>query len=294
MAYSTGSAADLAALLSAIQSACTSNGWTLSGSVLSKDGCYVALAVSGSTLTIRGGNGIDGSNNLTGAGPAVARLRAFSQAFVFPMTYEIHVNADPDEVYVFVSYNVSFFQWLAWGKSDAVGLTGTGNWYGAIQSAVDVSSLAIGPTSIASNSTAGSAPALFECGSPGNNVQNSFIHHDLDSGGWNALSGSIQPLAWTSTGLLQTLLPNAWNTETVLIPIQVWVPRSSGNKVSLVADLKHARYCRIDFHDPGEIITLGTDQWKLYPWYQKNATTRDGGSGVQHSGTFGVAVRYTA
>ena len=55
MAYVSGTANDLAALRTAIINACTANGWTLSGSVLSKGSLYLSIAVNGNFLDIQGG-----------------------------------------------------------------------------------------------------------------------------------------------------------------------------------------------------------------------------------------------
>lgn len=289
MAYATGSAVDLAALLTAIRTACTSNGWTLSGEVLHKGAIFIRTQEVTGTLTFLGGTGIDGSNVLTGAGPAIVRMRPFADAFTFPMQYEVHINTGPDEVYVVTTYNVDCYQWAAWGVSDVAGITGTGVWYGATQSAINNFDVVIQIPGGDTNPGIWLPPVLF--GANSGNDQNTFIHHDLDGSGWNPVGGGSHPKAWLVAGTLLGILPSAWNSETVLVPIQVWVDRASGNKVSLAADVAHARYLRNDFHDGGDIITLGADQWKVYPWLRKNASQRNGGS--QHSGTFGWAVRYT-
>lgn len=103
---------------------------------------------------------------------------------------------------------------------------------------------------------------------------------------------------WTpQASALATLLPlaarqpNAWNGEAMLLPIEPVVKRSS-NKIARVGSLGHARFIRIDNIVPEDIITLGTDHWKVYPFLRKNAAVRDGGLDANHSGTFGWAVRY--
>ena len=85
--------------------------------------------------------------------------------------------------------------------------------------------------------------------------------------------------------------PSAWNGESVLVPIQVITSRPS-NLWSLVGELTHARYVRLDNLEPGQLITLGPDRWKVYPFYRKDATARDGGDGIDHTGTLGWAIRY--
>ena len=85
--------------------------------------------------------------------------------------------------------------------------------------------------------------------------------------------------------------PNAFNGEAVMAPIQPYVGRGS-NMISVVAQLRHARYLRIDYIDPGEIITLGSDRWKAYPHYRKNAAVPRGSRDGVDSGAFGWAIEY--
>jgi len=300
VAHAIGSVNSLADLLTQIRSACTSNGWTLSGDVLHKGGIYIRTREVSGNLEFVGGTGIDGDNLLTGAGPSVKRigqLYSAAQALTFPMTYEVHINTDPDEVYVVVSFSVDFYLWAAWGRSDVAGLPGTGVWYGASKNALNAGAIAMTPTS-GGGGTFGngdSCPGLFyRSNSAGEGAQiETHIHDDLDSSGWS--QGAVTTMAYAppNVGELLNVLPNTLNDETVLVPILVTTPRTSGNKVSIVADLKHARYCRVDYHDPGDIVTLGSDRWRIYPWYQKNLVGRNGGGGIAHTGTLGWAVRYT-
>jgi hypothetical protein len=89
--------------------------------------------------------------------------------------------------------------------------------------------------------------------------------------------------------------PNLWNDESVLTPCTPYVTRGS-SKCSIVADIDILRYLRIDTHFAEDIITLGTDKWKVYPMYKRDTTTRiDFGSSygpIQHSGTLAYALRY--
>ena len=65
MAYITGSAASFADLQTAIQNACTANGWTLSSGILSKNGCFFQLVAGTSDgyaqLQLFGGTSQTGS-----------------------------------------------------------------------------------------------------------------------------------------------------------------------------------------------------------------------------------------
>lgn len=314
MAYVTGSATSMADLLTALQTACTGNGWTLSGNVLSKGTCYASVTVSGSVMSIFGGTGIDGSNALTGGYAYDAQMRYLAgQAITWPATYEIFIASDPDEVYVVLQHNVTRYLWLGWGQSPAAGIPGTGNWYAASaghdssSSTIAIAPVGMHPVGVPTFSVPGIGFITQIDGITANaqNPVNFFAQHGLDSNAWSAEgsngAGSLpndyfnnRPSVACCAPYLDPLLsrqPNAWNGESVLLPIQMYVDRGS-SKRSMVSELGHARHVRIDNIDPGQIITLGSDSWKVYPWYQKNAAERDGTTGGTHTGTLGWAVRY--
>jgi hypothetical protein len=316
MAYVNGSATSFADLLAAIQSACTANGWTLTGSVLSKGTCFAKLTVVDSAVDLLGGTGLSGST-LTGGAGYSCRLQAVgANPIVFPATYEVHINSAPDEVYVIVNYSITRYGWLAFGQSPVAGLPGTGNWQAAICSASNGSTgIDIAPAGAGVGGSAPTTPAAlgFLVGTPSGNPsnygdpQNFRFHHGLDGNQWSSVGNAVGSVAAEAGGwvdgpsqaviapALAPLLarePNTWNGEVALLPMQPCIYRAS-SKVSMVGDFGHARLLRIDNYAPGDLITLGTDKWKVYPWHMKNTTVRDGGSSLDHTGTLGWAVRYT-
>lgn len=302
----TGNAASLAALATTIQTVLTANGWTLSGSVLHKGNVYIKLtAVSATMLTVTGGTGIDGSNNLTGvsAGAPCIRGDITGHEITFPVTYDIHINTGPDEVYCLINYNANHWQWLAFGQSSVAALPGTGAWFGASFAQF---SLAVDPISIYASGGGNSgnnhrvAPALFwdNQSASSSHSANTFINHGLDGLTWgpNVVGSGFDQGGASAPPYLDPLIarmPNAWNGETTLLPYQAYVARPS-SKFSLVADLKHARIVRVNNLNDGDIITLGPDQWKTYPFYIKNSVVPNAGQQVRDSGTFGWALRYVA
>lgn len=305
MAYVSGTANDLAALRTALINACTANGWTLGGNVLSKGTCFAEIVVSGSYLAVRGGTGRDGANALTTPGPQSPRIGPVaSLGFAFPMGYEIFIHANPDEVYLVVNYNVDLYQHLAFGASPVPGLPGTGGWYSATCGAATSDSSMFNFADWGTSPVWGAADGgifYFEWRRAGEHVpaaNSSFVHHGLDNKTWAAQDtfGNHSSAVWwgASQGLTKQplqLLPNAWNSEVVLLPIQVCVERPL-NHLSLVASLAHSRFTRIDNYTGGQVLTIGPDRWKTFPFFRKNTAQRDGGGYVPHSGTHGFAVRY--
>lgn len=297
MAYVNGSATSVTDLLSALQAACTANGWTLSGSVLHKGACYVQVNVVSGYLVILGGTGIDGSNALTGAGPYVGRIGVAwtGDSLTFPVTYAVHIGATPDEVYLLINYESTRWQWMAFGCSPVTGLPGTGNWYGAsVTRSINSFKCSISPTTGGEINALRQSMALFW--NTSNNYQCSFFHHGLDGNTWsgdneNVTDSTSAINAISPASPFVSRLPNQWNGEITLIPIQPCISRGS-SKQSIAGDVAHARYVRVDNYVAGDIITLGSDQWKVYPWHQKNVVQRDGGLNLNHSGTLGWAIRY--
>lgn len=293
MSYYTGTAVDLAGLRQALFDACVAEGWTLTGEILSKGTMFLRVQIVSGYLTFLGGTG-QSAGALTGAAANVSRIGTLNNvAIAFPVKYEIFAFAN--EVYLVINYNVSYYQWAAFGKSTVQGLLGTGMWFGASCFSSATNTLAM----IATGGTSGGycVPGLFYRNRANANTNASLvecrIHHGLDSLTWSDGASSSNPgaSAIDATTPLLGMLPNTWNSEAILLPIRVFLPRASF-KTSLVADLEHARYTRVDNYTPGDIITLGSDRWKVFPWYLKNAAVRDGGGNITHTGTFGWAVRY--
>ncbi len=268
MAYITGTAASVASLLTAIQGACTANGWTLAGSVLSKGTCYQRLTISGTQLQLTAGTGIDVSNNLLGIADELACVLGRTStlvAYAFPLDYFIHINTAPDEVYVVVRYGGTFYQCLAFGQSAQPGLVGGGNWYSGSQNTVFGANTDAGSL-LSSGGDNGSCAVmgLFYGIQYAGNRQNGAVHHALDSATWK-VEGAWRD--WYSPFILQ---PNAFNSRSILIPIRVYAPRTGGF-ISPVLECRHARYVNLANMVPEQVITLGPDRWRVYPWWAKDA-----------------------
>lgn len=314
MAYYSGTAATLADLRTALLTHAVADGWVLTGDVLSKAGVYFQIQVGATNITCRGSESnamaspapwtvmIGKIYDNTGSYPA-SSIRQIS----FPCSYEVFGFAQ--ELYLVVNYDVSAYQWMAFGKSAVPGLPGQGGWCGAtIGGQVSTYNyngllepivlLLSSATSLeAGNDIYATSAALFWNQYPyrldaARPFMNCFVNSNLDGDGWlpsaaytagNKAGDAMRELLWFQ--------PSVWNTEATLLPIRAFKIRPS-YKISLVADLAHARHLRIDNLTPGDILTLGSDKWKVFPWYIKNAAVRNGGKGVNHTGTFGWAIRY--
>ena len=306
MGFYTGSVNSYENLKDALIAACVSEGWSASDGIVSRDGLFVRLYHSSTSTSTEGpgliaavGNGQSGAALVdpSPCRPRLGRVGSATDNPSFPAQYFIHIHANPAEVYVILQFNVDGHYFLAFGQSDVPGIGGSGNWLGGTTKRGYP-----GSTNGMVISTADGAGGGFG----GNNgfssglfwgnyhtssnlaVNNQAIHQGLDVESWGSNLVSASGLA-----PIVARQPNAWNGEALLLPIQVFVARPE-NKRSLVADLKHARYIRVDNYDSGDIITIGPEQWRVYPFYRKNVSQRDGAgfSTITHTGTFGWALRY--
>lgn len=297
MAFYTGNFSSFASLKASVEAALVTEGWASSGGVLSKSGVYVKLTATTTELLAEAGTNASGGT-LTNPSTPVKLLDPSDYPINFPATYDLHVNASPDEVFLVVNYNSDKYQQLSWGKSRADQVGGTGAWItGSFSESQNDNSF------VYLNATYYNAGASFygqACGlffeSP-NVVGASFVHTGLDSTNWKGMGSAAGDLVGSGdvvAGLLQSL-PSQFNQNTVLLPLMA-VQRRPSNGQTIVVDMANARLCRIDNQLAGEIVTYGPDSWKIYPFHRKNADERNGvqwSTGATHTGTFGFAVRYT-
>lgn len=301
MAYFTGSANSLSELLSSLVAHCTSAGWTwnASVSVLYKDAAYVRLTTDAEGLYLLGRTSLS-----AGDAPGTVKIgyKVGRSPVTWPVIYHAHIIGH--EVYLLINYDVEFWQWLAFGLAGVEGNIGTGCFVAAtlgegkepyVSGPVVIDSLGgsflvgtgvVAPLPFYGTASYGSSPA-------NRMSRNSLLHNSSGINGW-ALALTNNSGAVVGAGYLEPLIgiqPNMWNSEAVLLPIRAYRTRPE-DMISLEGELKHSRYIRIDNLEAGQIITLGTERWKIYPAYRKNIASRDGGSGINHSGTFGWAIRY--
>lgn len=282
-------------------------------------------------LTIWGGTGISGSNlvNPSSIRPRAGPPHKDKLLPVPPYSYEIYTFTDPDEVYMLINWGGAYYYWLAFGVSSVPGVspTGTGLWlsgtagfittsmYNTLSYGIDIDSRGGGDPYTASYanpcttcapfwasglSYGGSGYAGHAVYTPG--TLNSTMHLNLEGLSWYGhhstsdytylnYVGAINAVSYAYPHIERNTQPNG---EAVLTPIQVYASRAA-NMSTLCANFKNARYVRLASYSPGDIITLGTDHWKVYPFFRKNALAPNGGTGTtatDHTGTFGWAIRH--
>lgn len=157
MAYQTGTAADFVALLGAINTFATANGWTANMWAvdtganwrlhLSKGSQYVNfLAVPSDSLKVIGSDGYNGASAWNAQPVSHAESCALVSGasnvwhpdVVWPITYYLFAHSSPDSVEVVIQTSPGVFQWLMFGA-----LTKFGTWTGGAYVAASWSAAAI-------------------------------------------------------------------------------------------------------------------------------------------------------
>lgn len=299
MAYYSGVASNMSGLRQALIDACVADGWdwNSSQSVLSQGAAFLHVpAATADFLGIVGRTSATSGNAPNAVGLGTFGTVSGAHPMGFPAAYEVFVF--DREVYLVANTEGDRYQWVAFGVSTVDGLPGTGMWVGGSRSATTpgtITNFGIGitPNSGGAGGSTSVSPALAWT-TVFNDVRkrNFWVHSDLDGQGWwlaQALNGN--PVGVACAAPLVGLLPSNWNSEAVLLPIRAYKIRPQ-SKISLTVDLEHARYTRVDNYQPGQVIAIGPDRWKVFPWYRKNAAARNGGGGIDHTGTLGWAIRY--
>jgi hypothetical protein len=243
-----------------------------------------------------------------------------ASAIVFPVNYDFQVWANPEnEFRCVIEYNNSFTQNVGFGEI-IKSVDMDGGVYVDATGCLDDNSVNIGAARIStyntfqcsnnnSSSRTGSNPTPFGYGRTGLTGYTAstqlwaefmgfdwFISTDVngptESGNKYIRSTDtfFTPLRTTQHNYkemdnsLQT-----YNANSALVPIRLY-GQNPNNNYAPIGSIRNIRYLNVKNLNFGEVVDDGTDKWKVYPSYFKNAATLDGG--VNHSGQMGFAVRY--
>jgi hypothetical protein len=298
MAYYSGTAASLTALRTALLTHAQADGWVLTGDVLSRAGVFFQIQETATNVTCLGCEDnavLNPAPNVVSIGRIYQRSGYPTREMTFPCNYEVFGFAQ--ELYLVANYDTDSYQWMGFGKSTVPGLIKPGGWCAATIGLFAVQTAradAIDITAIGGGGYDCTTAAAFwhTGGTNWSPVRNSWVNHGLDGHGWtyNGTLSSVPPGIRSSVPLIG-VQPSVWNSESTLLPIRAFKQRPSF-KSSMIVDLSNARHFRVDNVTPGDIITIGSDKWQVFPWYRKNLAVRNGGFEINHTGTFGWAIRY--
>lgn len=309
--YATGSAANPAALLSALQTFAVSAGWTVDrasavynpGSSTPNDywlaihqgACYLNYWYqdAGPLFYCIGADGYSGSNAPNAQGSAIPATPPYMNAGRGPYTsyHFFSTTAGPIYLHVVLEWEANIFTQL----------------HGGILNAAGGATPAIYHTSTAW-SYGGSQQSYPEAGgdgpfatAPPNNGSGLLLTVDSVYG-WkspnyaspNRLLCPVRTDGFQQRGLQRT--PNTFNELTVLLPLHLHVERLAGGVYSYVGEPADMRCCNIANVNPKDEVTLGSDVWKYFPMTAKTppSTWNQFGSSVISSGYYGYAFKKNA
>ena len=309
MAYQTGSVTDMTNMLSILTTFAAANGWSWDAThaVINKGNVYGKLeTLDVDRLKLTPGTGVDGTGVLTGTGDAyhimsgLGTTGSWSKNITWPATYHIFLNTNPDDIVVLINFDNYYWTWMGFGQANNLGVPGLGTWFGAFMPVEWIAAITISEagTSSGYNRQAPCAPFWAEINNAGYGcLASSSLHCNLDGADgvvrqWSSdgmyASTSLLGRFYDVTTPLLARQPNSWNGEDVLVPARIGVNRPSSLK-SYAAEMPHVRLLRLINREGGDIITIGTDQWFVAPFFRKNTAAQTG----TDSGTWGWAIRKT-
>lgn len=310
MAFQTGTASSFINLLDALRLFATANGWTQNqwSAVgadqwlsLQKGSIYANFLASATQVQIKGALGYSGAaawNAQPSTHSPTPRIRdGWYGAVTWPVTYWFQQHTTPDDIVVVVRYQPTRFFYFTVGTMTKYGTWPGGEYYAASSEHPTVGNDSA-PIADQSPNAACNFAGLFwsKVGAFGYSAVPDILHCEVDSATWGGATrnqggesptSGIQILASASrhTYPLQNRLLSAFNGLTTLQPIWVHALRPDG-LWSPIGRVEHVRYANVANHSPADIISIGGQQWMLFPWTEKGGP---GDSAGQH---YGMAIKY--
>lgn len=314
MAYETGTASGVNDLLTKLSTFLAAAGWTINRDASEGSGRWLSVqkgsdlflnflsdpATSGTTdpgpwIHLRGATGYNGASAFT-AQPGVQPTHTSSNKMVGSFTAYWFFEGD-DYIHVVVEVEAGRFRHLQGGTLEKT-CTFTGGTYcmgtalsysTTTPSNPDSMSNGYPWASISSSSTARN----YIRADAGDGVQwHSSYQSDTyrHAGMWREVNSQTGSEPYR-VGFLRRMLqatPSAVNGLPVLERPRALVKKAN-NLYALLGAPKDLRLCSIAMHAPGATITIGSDEWLVFPWTLRSTTTAD--LTTDKSGFYGLAYR---
>ena len=308
MSYVTGTCNSFADIKNNLISECVNAGWTHttdSGGydVIYKGSLYLRIIVYAGKVTFRAQTDIAG----TSAHPYFVAISNFTKDYAgigyvtFPGTYHFFSFTNPDEVYFIYNYEDKY-QFVAFGQSNMASLLpGTGMWVTATDGYGNTGQQDFQnyPQNISlgypydDDTTA--SPFWSDRYSVYSNIKahpcNTWLHSNIDTNypwsmGKTDFDASTDGTGVVGVRYLETVTTQPWLNRSLLIPFKLYKRSSVYNyKAHLTAEIQYSRYYDIRYIEPEDVISNGTEQWKVFPFFRK------GNGGNDDTGYRGWAIR---
>lgn len=283
--YTTGTVNTVADLFALIKSTCSSNGYTVTDSsatvsYFAKESVYTRLEVFSNYISIR--------NSL--AVPEGATVCPYTRTLPFRnagLTYHIGIFESPN---LFVlnlqntdgsAVNMIFGKINGLGGSSPVGNT-------IAFASTYLTTLLATPSwqSITGVGHPTQTIELIEGGDAFSPTRPSYIpfahsyhYNNLSQGHgvqvnstWDAGLGSGAPIVMDLPTIAQLFMtPTSWNNQAVLIPYDLAIFLT--NSIAYCATIPHIYLMRIDNYNINDVITIGADQYKVFTWGNRSASS---------------------
>jgi hypothetical protein len=233
----------------------------------------------------------------SGGGPRSVGIQGLSAAG----TYHFFAHNSGDQIMAVVEYASGYYDRFYFGLINEYGSITGGDYFGASRTGIQSAATSAQPVF-----------GFFRAGHAGGEGSVSMtspyallkVDVDAESGWhWNPQAnygGSRRTLrdfynvyAFSAANAIQ---PNTTNSLNVLFPVVAYVNRSTtdaaGTSASPVGEIPKVFYVSLANLVPGQQITLGGTDYRVFPFWKKNSTKAlpTTGVGTGHSGWYGFAV----
>lgn len=295
MAFQTGTSSGPSDLVTLLSTFATANGWTVSNTSDSFKvfrstalNIYFSVSWDASNINLRGCTGYDSGANWTSQ-PGVAPVSATCNQLTGPFKAYYFFGTN-QYMHVVIETTTNIFKHVVFGTLNKNSTYTGGEYYDASFHA----------TGINDNNYPESTNHRYLFDGCSNNTDKARLRVVADGYDWrpyqsatvvatNHVKGCVRASS-TITGAVASYSINAFNQRTTLVPIVLAVGRPS-SLYSLIGSPPDIRQVKMDNLNPGQVITLGTDEWYVFPHIQKTSTINVPSSSVPSSGMYGYAYK---
>lgn len=280
--YQTGTASGTADLLDKLNTFAVAAGWTLnrrdaSSLSISKGTVFQNLFENGSEIQMRLATSYDGGlawNAQPGSNPWTQRSREMVGSFT-----RYHFFANGDHIYVVVEVDPGLYKHMIFGLMNK-----TPGWTGG-----EFSCVVILDTTSNVHGLFGCSDSSFGAVYSAMNTVRAVV--DGDANIWRQLNSNEAETAaivrssenWHAPNDKNSYYtdwfintPNTSTQQVVFIPVHLYLERTSGffSPLGFIDDLRMVNIINID---PGATVTIGSDQWLVFPEYIKGGSSLNQG-----------------